>query len=190
VSLDQDDRSSLALGALAEVTEPASVGELVRVEELEEGVRNLVFACRLPGYRDWSWIVSTAQVEGADPTVLEVELLPGEGALLAPPWVPWAERLAEYRRTHPDEAVEVDELAEDDLDDDADLDETDLDEVDDDALELDVVDFEDDEDEVDEVGDGQDERDEPEEPEEPDEPDEPDGVQESASADGAEPNRG
>ncbi|MDQ1531583.1 MAG: hypothetical protein QOE37_1688, partial [Microbacteriaceae bacterium] len=161
MSLDQDDRSSLALGALAEVTEPASVGELVRVEELEEGVRNLVFACRLPGYRDWSWIVSTAQVEGADPTVLEVELLPGEGALLAPPWVPWAERLAEYRRTHPDEAVEVDELAEDDLDDDADLDETDLDEVDDDALELDVVDFEDDEDEVDEVGDGQDERDEP-----------------------------
>jgi hypothetical protein len=41
--------------------------------------------------------VTVAQVEDEDPTVLEIELLPGDGALLAPEWVPWAERLAEYR---------------------------------------------------------------------------------------------
>jgi hypothetical protein len=143
VTVDQDDRSALALSALAEVTEPASVGELLQVDELDDGVRNLVFACRLPGYRDWRWTVSTAQMEDADPTVLEVELLPADGALLAPPWVPWAERLAEYRRTHPDEAVGADE---DDLDEDE-LDDADLDESDDDALELDGVEFEDPQDE-------------------------------------------
>jgi hypothetical protein len=143
VTVDQDDRSALALSALAEVTDPSSVGELVQVDEFEDGVRNLVFACRLPGYPDWRWTVSTSQVADSAPTVLEVELLPADGALLAPPWVPWAERLAEYRRTHPDEPTGAEELDEDDLDDDADLDETDLDEADDDVLELDGVDFED-----------------------------------------------
>ncbi|MGN6743786.1 MAG: DUF3027 domain-containing protein, partial [Amnibacterium sp.] len=126
----QDDRAELALRALAEVTDPASVGELIEVAEPEAGVRDLVFACRLPGYVAWRWTVSTAQVGDAAPTVLEVELLPGEGALVAPPWVPWAERLAEYRRTHPDEA---DDVADDDLDDE---DDEDLDEVDPDALEI------------------------------------------------------
>ena len=136
----QDDRSALALQALAEVTDPASVGELLEVAEPEPGVRNLVFACRLPGYIAWRWTVSTARVGDGEPTVLEVELLPGDGALVAPPWVPWAERLAEYRRTHPDEADGGVEDLEDD--DEEDLDE-DLDDVDADALEIDGVEFED-----------------------------------------------
>ena len=136
----QDDRSALALQALAEVTDPASVGELIEVVEGEPGVRDLVFACRLPGYVAWRWTVSTAQVGDEAPTVLEVELLPGEGALVAPPWEPWAERLAEYRRTHPDEP----EDGVDDLDEDEDEDEDeDLDEVDADAFEIDGVEFED-----------------------------------------------
>jgi Protein of unknown function (DUF3027) len=138
VTVLEDDRSALALQALAEVTDPASVGELIEVAEPEPGVRDLVFACRLPGYVAWRWIVSTARIDDAAPTVLEVELLPGEGALVAPPWVPWAERLAEYRRTHPDEA----EDAVDDLEDEDDDDE-DLDEVDADAFEIDGVEFED-----------------------------------------------
>ena len=137
----QDDRSALALQALAEVTEPTSVGELVEVTEPEPGVRDLVFACRLPGYVGWRWTVSTGQVGDAAPTVLEVELLPGEGSLVAPPWVPWAERLAEYRRTHPDEAVDgAEDLDDEDEDED---DDEDLDEVDADALEIDGVEFED-----------------------------------------------
>ncbi|HEY0373171.1 MAG TPA: DUF3027 domain-containing protein [Amnibacterium sp.] len=140
----QDDRTALALQALAEVTDPASVGELIEVTEPAPGVRDLVFACRLPGYVAWRWTVSTAQADEGAPTVLEVELVPGEGALVAPPWVPWAERLAEYRRTHPDEPVDgADDLDdEDDDEDDLDLDE-DLDEVDADALEIDGVEFED-----------------------------------------------
>jgi hypothetical protein len=138
VTVLQDDRSALALQALAEVTDPASVGELIEVAEPEPGVRDLVFACRLPGYVAWRWIVSTARIDDAAPTVLEVELLPGEGALVAPPWVPWAERLAEYRRTHPDEAEDAVEDLEDEDDDDEDLDEVDAD-----AFEIDGVEFED-----------------------------------------------
>jgi Protein of unknown function (DUF3027) len=148
VTVLEDDRSGLALRALAEVTDPASVGELVEVAEREDGVRDLVFGCRLPGYIGWRWTVSTAQVAGEAPTVLELELLPGEGALVAPPWVPWAERLAEYRRTHPDEPDagseddELDEDLDDDVDDDLDEDDED-DDVDPDALEIDGVEFED-----------------------------------------------
>ena len=43
------------------------------------------------------WTVSIARVGDDEPTVLEAELLPREGALLAPDWVPWAERLADYQ---------------------------------------------------------------------------------------------
>jgi hypothetical protein len=159
VTVLQDDRSALALQALAEVTDPTSVGELIEVVEPEPGVRDLVFACRLPGYVAWRWTVSTGQVGDAPPTVLEVELLPGEGSLVAPPWVPWAERLAEYRRTHPDEA----EVGADDIEDEDDEDDDeDLDEVDADALEIDGVEFEDaSEDEDEDEADDEDDEDEP-----------------------------
>ncbi len=52
------------------------------------------FAATAPGYPGWQWTVTLARVpRGRTPTVNEVALLPGEGAILAPPWVPWAERL-------------------------------------------------------------------------------------------------
>jgi hypothetical protein len=160
VAAVHDDRAPLALAALAEVTDPDSVGDLVEVAEPAEGVRDLIFGCRLAGYTGWRWTVSTGQVEGEEPTVLEVELLPGEGALLAPPWVPWAERLAEYRRTHPDDEDLDDELDDDDEDeDDEDLDDADLDPADD-ALEIDGVDFEEAADEAAPSGDDVDEPDE------------------------------
>ncbi len=52
------------------------------------------FAALAPGYPGWQWTVTLARVpRGRIPTVNEVALLPGEGAILAPAWVPWAERL-------------------------------------------------------------------------------------------------
>ncbi len=52
------------------------------------------FEATAPGYPGWQWTVTLARVpRGRTPTVNEVALLPGEGAILAPPWVPWAERL-------------------------------------------------------------------------------------------------
>ncbi|MDN5558563.1 MAG: DUF3027 domain-containing protein [Ruaniaceae bacterium] len=53
-----------------------------------------VFATLDPGYVGWHWSVTLARVpRGRTATVCEVELTPGKGALLAPPWVPWSERL-------------------------------------------------------------------------------------------------
>ncbi|WP_324650544.1 DUF3027 domain-containing protein [Georgenia sp. H159] len=61
-----------------------------------EGPRVLthVFESRTPGYRGWYWAVTLARPPRArTPTVVEVNHLPGEQAVLAPGWVPWADRL-------------------------------------------------------------------------------------------------
>jgi hypothetical protein len=125
----------LALAALHEITAVSSVGPAAGYTPEPGGAVSLRFENRLAGYPGWYWTVSVAVVEGADPTVLEAELLPGAGALLAPEWVPWATRLAEY---HAQQAL-LAEAAEDATDDDesADLDAEDLDDVDD----LDAGDF-------------------------------------------------
>ena len=53
-----------------------------------------LFECNLAGYDGWRWAVTMARPpRSRTATVCELELLPGEGALLAPPWVPWADRL-------------------------------------------------------------------------------------------------
>ncbi|GEE01095.1 hypothetical protein nbrc107696_15410 [Gordonia spumicola] len=53
------------------------------------------FDAGLPGYRGWQWCVVVAGApESSEVTVSEVALLPGGGALLAPDWVPWNERIA------------------------------------------------------------------------------------------------
>ncbi|WP_127794071.1 DUF3027 domain-containing protein [Agromyces sp. LHK192] len=89
--------AALAQRALLETTPPETVGSVIGHIVEDEHVLTLLFAADLAGYRGWHWSVTIARVEGADPTVLETELMPGEQALLAPEWVPWSERLAEYR---------------------------------------------------------------------------------------------
>ena len=52
------------------------------------------FECLLPGYADWHWAVTLVRASRAKlPTVNEVVLLPSAGALLAPDWVPWEDRI-------------------------------------------------------------------------------------------------
>lgn len=85
----------LARSAAQEVAEiPDLVGEHLGV--VVEGERLLAhrFASNAPGYRGWTWTVTLARVpRGRSATVCEVDLLPDGAALLAPPWVPWSERL-------------------------------------------------------------------------------------------------
>lgn len=84
----------LAREALDEVTEPGQVGEHLRVEASAERMVTHVFECTMPGYRGWSWIVVLSRAPRAKAaTVTETALLPGEDALLAPAWEPWADRL-------------------------------------------------------------------------------------------------
>ena len=84
----------LARRALEEVTDPITVGEYVAAAPDAERLVTHLFDCTLSGYRGWRWAVTLSRVpRGRTATVCEVELLPGEEALLAPAWVPWAERL-------------------------------------------------------------------------------------------------
>ena len=108
------DAHDLALAALAEITPASTVGPAAGYLAEEDGSVSLRFENRLAGYPGWYWTVTVARVEDEEPTVLEVELLPGDGALLAPEWVPWAERLAEYR-AHQVELAEAAAAAGDDV---------------------------------------------------------------------------
>jgi hypothetical protein len=128
----------LALAALAEITPASTVGDPVDYVVEADGVVSLRFANRLAGYPGWLWTVSVAVVEDAEPTVLEVELLPAAGALLAPEWVPWAVRLAEYQAA---QAAADEDDSDDDLDDDDAVDLDDADDIDDDDDDADDDDF-------------------------------------------------
>ena len=103
---------ALAQRAPLEVTAPETVGSVVGHVVDGEHVLSLHFASDLAGYPGWHWSVTLARTEGDQPTVLETELLPGERALLAPEWVPWSERLADYRAAQAVAAAEAAESGE------------------------------------------------------------------------------
>jgi hypothetical protein len=143
VSVDGETtaRESVARAALIEIAKPGTVGELLSEVVEGDGLVTLRFHAAMSGYPGWSWTVSLAELPGEEPSVLETELMPGDGALLAPDWVPWSDRLEEYRAAQAaagEEVVEeVDDADADDLDDD-DLDDEDLDDddLDDDEITL------------------------------------------------------
>ena len=128
----------LALAALREITPEATIGAPAGYTVEDGGVVSLRFATTLSGYPGWFWTVSVARVDDAEPTVLEAELLPGDGALLAPDWVPWAVRLAEYQAAQAEAEAERAAAGEDAAE--ADDESESLDDLDD----LDAADFDDD----------------------------------------------
>lgn len=122
------DVTDIARTALFAITEPETVGPVVGVEDETEGLVDVHFASTLPGYPGWRWTVSLSVLDASDPQVLETELTPGDGALLAPDWVPWADRLAEYRAAGhelPELSDDDDEEHDDDESDDEDSDDVD-----------------------------------------------------------------
>jgi len=71
-----------------------AVGEHLGVEADGPRVLTHSFRATQPGYVGWRWAVTVARAEDSDDvTVDEVVMLPGLGALVAPPWVPWSERV-------------------------------------------------------------------------------------------------
>jgi hypothetical protein len=94
-------RPDATLAAAVEVAEAAAraeggdgVGEHLGVRAEADRVLTHFFATTLPGYAGWRWAVTLARASRSRAvTVDEVVLLPGDGALLAPEWVPWSERL-------------------------------------------------------------------------------------------------
>lgn len=118
------EAKNLALAALAEITPESTIGEPADYAVENDGIVSLRFRSLLLGYPGWFWTVSLTRVEGEAPTVLEAELLPGDGALLAPEWVPWSQRLEEYK-AHQAEIKANEQAQADSNDDDGDDDDDD-----------------------------------------------------------------
>ena len=84
----------VARQALAELVGEDDVGQHLGHQPEEERVLTHYFASRRPGYQRWRWAVTVARApHRREITVDEVVLLPGPDAVLAPPWVPWRERV-------------------------------------------------------------------------------------------------
>lgn len=83
-----------ARAALLEVVPEEQLGDHVGAVADGERLVTHRFTAHLEAYAGWEWYATLARLpRGKVPTVSEIGLLPGSGALLAPPWVPWSERV-------------------------------------------------------------------------------------------------
>ena len=145
---------TLGREAILDMTTEETIGEPAGSIIEDGSVVTLYFETAVAAYTGWRWTVSLGDVEAADgPTVLEASLTPGDGALLSPDWVPWADRLADYKDAQAEIAAEsagVDDDSDADADDDDDdTDDDDDDDTDDDDDDDDDTDDDDDDDDFD-----------------------------------------
>ncbi len=119
------DLVDLAKAAAIGAADSKSVGEYIETIDEGDSTFTYLFSAKLKGYAGWRWSVTLFAPTKQEPTVSEVLLLPGEEALLAPAWVPWAERLADWKALQAEleaqaaldaaEADDADEELEEDL---------------------------------------------------------------------------
>jgi Protein of unknown function (DUF3027) len=84
----------LARAAVVEVVGATVVGDHLGVQAEDERVVTHLFTCLDPAYVGWAWAATVTRAPRSKVvTVDETVLLPGPGALLAPDWVPWQDRL-------------------------------------------------------------------------------------------------
>jgi hypothetical protein len=84
----------VARAAAEEMAGAGAVGEHLGVQADEERVVTHFFRCLDPAYQGWQWAVTLARASRSrNVTVSESLLVPGQDAILAPPWVPWRERV-------------------------------------------------------------------------------------------------
>lgn len=91
------EQKDFAREALISATSKSKVGNFIEVIEEGDGLASYLFENNQKGYVGWRWSVTIFQADSAEPTVSEIVLLPGPDSLVAPDWVPWSERLADYK---------------------------------------------------------------------------------------------
>ncbi len=90
--------SEAVAGAKTLGYEPSVVGEFLEAVQEDDGLTSYLFESKLEGYAGWRWSITLYQAAANQTaTVSEVLMVPGESSLLAPAWVPWSERLADYK---------------------------------------------------------------------------------------------
>ncbi|ACL38904.1 conserved hypothetical protein [Pseudarthrobacter chlorophenolicus A6] len=102
----------VARTALEGITSAPDIGPHLAAKSEGDRLVTHLFESRLPGYSGWQWYaVLTRNSRSKVVTVNELGLLPSEDSILAPEWVPWAERVRpedardeerEQERTAPD----------------------------------------------------------------------------------------
>ena len=120
------EQKDFARNALIEATSKSKVGNFIEVIEEGEGLATYLFENNQKGYVGWRWSITIFQLDKSSPvTVSELLLMPGPDSLVAPDWVPWSERLADYKALQLElekqaalDALEGDEESDDDTDDD------------------------------------------------------------------------
>ncbi|MEO8556024.1 MAG: DUF3027 domain-containing protein [Actinomycetota bacterium] len=81
--------------AAESIAEPGTVGEHMGMVMDAERLATHSFACTATAYPGWRWAITVARVpRGKAATVCETNLVPGDGALLSPEWLPYDQRLA------------------------------------------------------------------------------------------------
>ncbi len=93
LGLNQD----FALEALNAAAPKFSTGTFIEVVDEGDFTETYLFESKQKGYVGWRWAVVVFAPKGQEPTVSEVLLVPGPDSLVAPDWVPWSERLADYK---------------------------------------------------------------------------------------------
>ena len=85
----------LAREAAEGIAERGTVGDHVAFVMDDERLATHFFACTAAAYPGWRWAITVARAPRARKvTVCETNLVPGDGALLSPPWLPYDQRLA------------------------------------------------------------------------------------------------
>ncbi|MEB0200725.1 DUF3027 domain-containing protein [Cryobacterium sp. 5I3] len=161
----------VARAALLTFTPEDTIGDPLGHVVEGDRVVSLLFDCTMTGYPGWRWTVTLSRIDGESlPQVLETELTPGDEALVAPEWIPWSDRLADYR-TAQDlvAATAAADALDDDTDDDDDDDDTDDDDTDDDDDDDDTDDDDTDDDDADDDDDDEEEEDDDIDPDDIDE---------------------
>ncbi|WP_082096089.1 DUF3027 domain-containing protein [Demequina flava] len=70
------------------------VGDHLGTVRIEDRLITHQFACTMPGYRGWVWAVTVSRApRGREAAICEAHLVPADDALLAPAWIPWADRI-------------------------------------------------------------------------------------------------
>ncbi|MCG7422239.1 DUF3027 domain-containing protein [Micrococcus porci] len=88
-----------ARAALTELAEEGQVGPHLGVTVDDDRLMTHRFAAEVPGYTGWVWYSTIARAPRAKKvTVCETGLEAGEGAVVAPAWVPYADRVSAEER--------------------------------------------------------------------------------------------
>lgn len=84
----------VARSAIEGIAPAEQIGRHLAAKSEGDRLVTHLFESKLPGYGGWQWYaVLTRNSRSKEVTVDELGLLPSEDSILAPEWIPWAERV-------------------------------------------------------------------------------------------------